>query len=67
MSLFCFQVLDLIQTAFKAIPNDVTLDSNLLSESEMLGQSVDVKMEFMESDACDSLDKMMCQIVDDMT
>ncbi|CAL1543297.1 unnamed protein product [Lymnaea stagnalis] len=61
------KVMDLIQSAVNAIPDDVSLDSNLLSESDSMGQAADIKMEFMDAEACDSLDKMMCQIVDDLT
>lgn len=59
--------MDLIQSAINAIPEDVTLESNLLSESDSLGQSSDIKMDLSDLDACDSLDKMMCNIVDGMT
>lgn len=60
-------MLDLIHSAIAAIPEDVTLDSTLLTESETLGQTDDIKSEFMDLEACDSLDTMMCKIVDEMT
>ncbi|BFZ24192.1 hypothetical protein BsWGS_27231 [Bradybaena similaris] len=61
------KVLDLIHSAITAIPEDVTMDSTLLTESETLGQTDDIKSEFMDMEACDSLDTMMCKIVDEMT
>ncbi|KAH9489036.1 Mediator of RNA polymerase II transcription subunit 7 [Bulinus truncatus] len=61
------KVIDLIQSAINAIPDDVTSDSSLLSESDSLGQSSDIKMELSDLETCDSLDKMMCTIVDGMT
>ncbi|CAG5132570.1 unnamed protein product [Candidula unifasciata] len=61
------KVLDLIHSAINAIPEDVTIDSTLLTESETLGQAEDIKSEAMDMEACDSLDTMMCKIVDEMT
>uniref|UniRef100_A0A0B6ZA84 Mediator of RNA polymerase II transcription subunit 7 n=1 Tax=Arion vulgaris TaxID=1028688 RepID=A0A0B6ZA84_9EUPU len=60
------KVLDLIHSAINSIPEDVNLDSTLLSD-ELLGQIEDIKSEIMDMEACDSLDTLMCKIVDEMT
>ncbi|XP_076467761.1 mediator of RNA polymerase II transcription subunit 7-like [Babylonia areolata] len=60
-------VIQLIQTAQSAIPEDLNLDSKLLVESELLQKSSAIKEEPMDDAYVDSLDHMMCKIVDDMT
>ncbi|XP_035829275.1 mediator of RNA polymerase II transcription subunit 7 isoform X2 [Aplysia californica] len=61
------KVMDLIQTAMNSIPEDVGMDSTLVSDSDLLNAVAEVKSEPMDLEACDSLDTMMCKIVDDMT
>ena len=50
-----------------AIPEDLNLDSKLLVESQLLQESSAIKEEPMDDAHVDSLDQMMCRIVDDMT
>ena len=57
----------MIQTAVTSIPDEATVESDLLNESEILGPERLTTSEPSEMDACDSLDTMMCKIVDDMT
>ena len=59
-----FQVID---AAVNAIPEDLNLDSKLLVESQLLQESSAIKEEPMDDAHIDSLDQMMCRIVDDMT
>jgi len=59
--------MDLIQTAMNSIPEDVGMDSALISDSDLLNAVAEVKSESMDPEACDRLDTMMCKIVDDMT
>jgi len=61
------KVLSLIQTAVSSIPEDVESDSSLSADHDLLMTGADVNKEPMELDKCDSLDTMMCKIVDDMT
>lgn len=58
--------MDLIQNAICTIPEDVTVDSKFLAESEHFGMQADSKAGITDMETCDSLDKMMCQIVDGM-
>jgi len=60
------KVVALIKSAVDAIPEDTEGESPLMVETELLA-GLPVKDEVMETDACDRLDTMMCEIVDDMT
>jgi hypothetical protein len=55
-----------LEAAISSIP-DLTLDSKLLVESQLLHELSSVKEEPMDDAYVDSLDQMMCKIVDDMT
>jgi len=61
------KVMELIQSAVTAIPEDNGVDTLLASDSALLSASTDVKSEPSDMDACDIADTMMCKIVDDMT
>ncbi|GFO09243.1 mediator of RNA polymerase ii transcription subunit 7 [Plakobranchus ocellatus] len=61
------KVLELIQSAVSNIPDEATAESDLISESDILGPETLAASEPSDMDACDSLDTMMCKIVDDMT
>ncbi|KAK7097965.1 mediator of RNA polymerase II transcription subunit 7-like [Littorina saxatilis] len=60
-------VTQVIDSAVRAIPEDLNLDSKLLVESKLLQEAAAIKEEPMEDDHIDSLDQMMCKIVDEMT
>ncbi|XP_025087631.1 mediator of RNA polymerase II transcription subunit 7-like [Pomacea canaliculata] len=60
-------VLQLIESAVGAIPEDLSLDSKLLVESQLLQATAEVKDDSADDGHIDSLDQMMCKIVDDMT
>ena len=60
-------MLELIQSAVSSIPDEATAESELLNESDILGPETLAAAEPSDMDACDSLDTMMCKIVDDMT
>nr|KAG5711627.1 hypothetical protein BaRGS_016809 [Batillaria attramentaria] len=60
-------VLQVIESAKAAIPADLNLDSKLLVESQLLQASAATKEEPADDSHIDSLDQMMCKIVDDMT
>ena len=60
-------MLELIQSAVTAIPDDSGVDALLASDNSLLSASADTKTEPMDMDACDIADTMMCKIVDDMT
>lgn len=64
--IFCF-LLQLIESAVGAIPEDLSLDSKLLVESQLLQATAEVKDDSADDGHIDSLDQMMCKIVDDMT
>lgn len=50
-----------------AIPEELNLDSKLFAESQLLQASAWFKEEPVDDSHVDSLDQMMCKIVDDMT
>lgn len=60
-------VLQVIESAVAAIPADLNLDSKLLVESQLLQATAATKEEPTDDGHIDSLDQMMCKIVDDMT
>ncbi|KAL8573397.1 hypothetical protein ACOMHN_032412 [Nucella lapillus] len=60
-------VMQVVHLAQTIIPEDQSLDSKLLVKSELLQKSAAIKEEPMDESYVDSLDQMMCKIVDDMT
>lgn len=60
-------VTQVLESAINAMPEDLTLDSKLLVESQLLQASSSIKEEPMDDAYVDSLDHMMCKIVDDLT
>ena len=60
-------VCQLIESAQAAIPEDLNMDSKLVVESQLLQESSAIKEEPANDAHVDSLDQMMCKIVDDLT
>lgn len=61
------KVTDLIQKSLSALPDEFSLDSKVLVKSEILTSEIDEPETSMETESCDQLDRMMCDIVDGMS
>ncbi|XP_022322438.1 mediator of RNA polymerase II transcription subunit 7-like isoform X2 [Crassostrea virginica] len=60
------KVKELIQTSLQSLPEDFSFDSKSLVKTELLQASQHHNGYDMETEPCDQLDRMMCDIVDGM-
>lgn len=60
------KVKELIQGSLHSLPDDFTFDSKSLVKMELLQPSCEQEDLPMETEPCDQLDQMMCNIVDSM-
>ena len=60
------KVKELIQSSLQSLPDDFSFDSKALVKTELLQASRQQNGVAMETEPCDQLDRMMCDIVDGM-